>query len=578
MLNFIRRAFGIIFATVGFIVVIVAIVAYFKFMHGGQTDPDSDPISNNSVLKLEVGGLEMIDFNLPTSLLSQLQKYRKQSLIELIDLIDEARQDPRIKAINLDIIGHSFSPSQAEELRAALERFKKDGKKVYAFAYAFGDGSNGTSAFYLASVADKIYMQPHSAVSILGASLESYFLKDLLDDYDISVQAARRNKQKGFIDPYTRADFTPEVKENLTAVINSIISHVQGASAQGRNIEKATFIALMNAAPFHDQQAVKHKLLDDLIHRDQVRDKIKADLTGDLAFVTEKGYTPENKKDQSKNKIGVIFLDSDVIPAGTTSLNPTTPYSPEALDKAFETATKDKDVKVIIFRVNTPGGAVSGAQAIYRSVKRTVDKGIPVIVSMGSVAASAGYYMSAPATKIFANAMTLTGSIGVGMLKPNISKATERYGVTWDRIQVGDNAGMWSITQDFNEASWKFIQESMDLFYANFTQIVADGRKLPLDTVKQIAGGQVWSGAQGKENGLVDEIGGFFEALEDAKKLAQIDDKQTPNLVIFNRVNTSLPLLFSLLGDDVKSVVNAALGIKADVNHLNSTNRIRLTM
>jgi protease-4 len=578
MLKFIRRALGLIFSTIGFAVVVILIIGYMKFVRSAQGDPDSDPITDNSVLQLEVGGLPIKDFNLPTSILSQLQKYRTQSLIELVELVNEATTDSRIKAISLSIVGNTFSAAQAEELRTALEEFRKAGKKIYVFAYAFGDNSNGTSSYYLASVADKIYMQPHGAVSIIGASLESFFLKDFLDEFDITVQAARRNEQKGVIDRFTRSDFTPEVKENLYSVLSSILSHIQDVSAKGRGLDKETYVTLMNTAPHPDRQAIQTKLLDDLIYRDQVRDKIRVELGNNLAFVTEKGYSSPTKRPQSKNKIGIIFLESDVPPSGSTALTINDPYAPESLDHSFEMAIKDPEVKAIVFRVNTPGGAVSGAETIYRAVKRTVDKGVPVIISMGSVAASAGYYMAAPATKIYANAMTLTGSIGIAMAKPNIGKATENYGITWDRVQIGDNAGMWSMTQDFNEAAWKKVQESLDVFYANFTKTVAEGRKLSLDKVQSIAGGQVWSGLQAKENGLVDEIGGFFAAMDEAKKIANVADTEDPNIVIFNRVNVGLPLLFSFLGEESIAVIKQAIGINTELNHTTATTRLRLVM
>lgn len=579
MLNFIRRALGWIFSIIGFVVVVIAVVAYVKLIRAERIDPESDAMTDNVILQLEVGGLPMTDFNLPTSIFSQLQKYRSQSLIELIDLINDATQDSRVKAINLAIVGNTISAAQAEELRQSLGKFRKANKKIYTFAYSFGDGANGTSAYYLASVSDKIFMQPHGAVSIIGAYLESFFLKDLLDDFGVTVQAARRNEQKGVIDRFTRSDFTPGVKANLGKVVDSVISYIQEASAKGRKIDKETYITLMNTAPHLDQQAVDVKLLDGLVYRDEMRPKLTQELGGDkIAFVTARGYSPQENKPQSKNKVGVIFLDADVTPSGTTPVNMNDPYSPDALDKSFELALKDKDVKVILFRVNTPGGAVSGAETIYRAVKRTVDKGVPVIVSMASVAASAGYYMSAPATKIFANRTTLTGSIGIAMAKPNISQATENYGVTWDRVQVGDNAGMWTVTQDFSPKAWAKIQESLDVFYANFTQKVADGRKLPLDKVKSIAGGQVWSGMQAKENGLVDEIGGFFDALDEAKRLAKIADNEDPNLVIFNKVNLGLPFLFSLLGEESLASLKQAIGLKLELNQAQTVNRVRLVM
>jgi protease IV len=576
MFKTIRRILGTILATIGFIVVIGAVVAYVKLSRLAHVDPDSDPLTSQSILKLEVGSLPMMDMNLPTGLLSQLQKYRTQSLMELLELIDNATEDSRIKGISLTIAGDTLSAAQAEELRTALERFQKAGKKIYVFAYSFGDHSNGTSAYYLASVADKIYMQPHGEVSIIGASLESYFIKDLLDDFDITIQAARRNEYKGFLDRFTRSDFTPEVKENLVNVLQSVLSHIQETSAAGRGLDKATYVNLMNTAPHHAELAVRDKLLDGLLYRDQVRDKIKAELGDEVTFVTDKVYAPESKRPQSKNKIGVIFLDSDVKPAGGMALGLSDPYSPEALDKAFEAATKDKDVKVILFRVNTPGGAVSGAEVLYRAVKRTVDKGIPVIISMGSVAASAGYYMSAPATKIYANGLTLTGSIGVAMVKPNIRQATENYGITWDQVQIGDHAGMWSMTKDFSESAWTHIQESLDLFYENFTKTVSEGRKLPLTKVKAIAGGQVWSGFQAKENGLVDEIGGFFSALEEAKTIAKVAKNEDPTIVIFNRVNLGLPLLFSLLDEKMVTQIQGLMGLKTDFTHTSAVSRIRL--
>lgn len=516
---------------------------------------ETESLSEQTVLSITVGGYPLTEYNFHHSVLSQLQAPHAQSLLEIVDTIREAKKDPHIKGILLSIEGNNIALAQATELRESLLDFQKEKKPVYTFAYAFSESSSGTVPYYLASLSDEIYMQPTGTFSVTGFSLESYFLKNLLDDFKIKIQSLTKEKYKGAIESFTRSDFSPNVKDNLQTVLNTLFDHVKKTILSSKKgLTKDALEEMIEQSPHLDYQAVQKKYITNLDYKHHVKEKIKTKIstTGHpeaVKFISVKSYINHIKEKSSSEQIGVIVLDSDIKSPGQDPQGQD-PFSPEGIEKAFQLISKKPSIKAIVFRINCPGGSVSGSETIWNAVKHTVEKGIPVVVSMSSVAASGGYYIAAPATRIFALPTTLTGSIGVAFAKPNIKNATEEYGITWDKVEAGNNAGIWSMTSDFTPQVWERIQDEVSHTYLVFKDKVAKGRKLDKEHVQSVAQGLVWSGLQAKDKKLVDKIGGFFDAVEEAKTLGNIK-VENPELILLNQHTHSYSMLFDFLGSEM---------------------------
>lgn len=546
----------------------------------------TEPISDQSILSLEVGGVTMNEVNLHGGLVDQFKGYNSQSLLEILDAINHATKDPRIKGLFLSIEGNHLTLSQAHELHEAIVKFKSAQKPVHSFGYSFCESTNGTTNYYLASVGDRITMQPAAMFNFNGLALQSFFLKGLFDDMHISVQADGREEYKGVIEAYTRKSFSDPVKSNLHNLLDHLMHYVHGEIAKNKKVSVEAIREAMETSPHNDQYSLEKGFVTDLAYKDEAKEKFLKELTKDappldgaspkdssdkiaklpsskkikagMTYVSIKSFVEQLPETKSKEKIGIIIIDGDISPPGKTAESTYDPYSPENVDKAFAAILKDKAVKAVVFRVNSRGGAASGAETLWHAVKRAVDSGMPVVVSMGGTAASAGYYIAAPATKIFALPTTITGSIGVAFGKPNFRKATEKYGVTWDTIQVGKGATVWSVLDDFSPEVWERIQKNTDYTYQIFMGKVSEGRKLDKEAVHTVAKGQVWTGIDAKEHKLVDEIGGFIDALEAAKILGNIKD-ENPQLILFNRQPMTLSNFLNLLEMDVTERLKSRL-------------------
>lgn len=577
MLNKIVKYFNKVMAFFGFVVFSVILFLGWKLHTFMDLVKQVEPIPENSILVLEVGGLQMNEINLHGGVFDQIKGYNSQSLLEILDAIRTAKKDPRIKGIFLSLEGTSLSLSQAQELHDELQKFKENNKPIHCFGYSFCESTNGTTNYYLASVANTISMQPGGMFNLNGLGIQSYFMKGLFEDYHVSIQADSREEYKGIIESYTRKDFSEPVKKNLGHLLESLMGYVHNIMAQRRSISLDLVNDMVVTSPHIDQYPLEKGFINKLTYKDQAKEDLKAELKkqkggekdvpskdektvkkSKLSFVSLKSYSSQMEDPKSKEKVGIIVLDGDIAAPGSNNESIYSPFSPENIDKAFVAALKDKAIKSIVFRVNSRGGAASGAEALWHSVKRTVDKGIPVVVSMGATAASAGYYIAAPATKIYALPTTITGSIGVAFGKPNFRKLSEKYGVTWDTIEVGKGATTWSIVDEFTPEVWERVQKNTDHTYDLFMTRVADGRKLDKEAVRAVAKGQVWSGRDAKDHKLVDELGGFFDALESAKVLGNVKDAE-PQLVVLNRQTISIPSLLSLLETDGTEYVKTKL-------------------
>lgn len=450
-------------------------------------------------------------------------------LDKILRNIEKAAKDDRIKGIFLDMSMLHGGWATTKEIRDALVEFRKTGKFIVSYAEFMDQKS-----YYLASVSNKVYLYPEGAMEIAGLSANVAFYKNALDKLGVEMQVIRgsNNKFKSAVEPFLGDRMSEENREQtrtyLTSMWNEVLTSI--ATSRKTSVDSLTVWADQLAIEFPDD-AVKHGLVDKLLHRDEVMTEL-ARLAGkeepdDLKLVSLKNYdhAPAKARDGDgedeggRDRIAVIYCngaiesgknDDDVMGSATTA---------EAIKKARE----NKNVKAVVLRVNSPGGSALASDVIWHEVKKTTQVK-PVVVSMGDVAASGGYYISAAATKIYAQPNTITGSIGVFGVLPNAKKLANDFGVTFDGVKTNEHADLGTPWRGLTEEEYRIIQKGVDKVYDKFLTVVAEGRKLPKSTVDSIGQGRVWSGTDAKRIGLVDEIGGIDEAVREAARLAKITD------------------------------------------------------
>lgn len=550
-------------AMIGFITIIGFVALFFSIQYlFSRPSAPNENVSNNTVLNLKVGNTPFVDVLGNNDLFSFLSSGRTPSLFETVVTLKHAAKDDRIKGVFLSIEGSNLTLAQAQELREALSLFKTEKKKIYAFAYSFGEGGSGTTPYYLATIADEIFMQPQGGLELTGYAIDSYFLRELLDKYKVKPQLDRREQYKGIIETYTQKDFSPETKENLGHLLQNMLGQVRESIVDRLKISDNEVQKLIDAAPYLGNEALDNKLITQLLHKDEVKDLFDHDLNGKPTFASLKTYRKEVHEKKASHKFALISVSGEITsPAASTSYTHDQ-SSPRQVAKSLRKAAQDPLITAIILRIDSPGGTVTGAETIWYEVNRianTIKK--PLIVSMGSMAASAGYQIAAPATKIVANPGSITGSIGVATGKLAIKDAAAEFGIQLRQLQTAKHSGMWSMAEEFTPDEWQKIQKSLDYYYDLFLKKVSDGRHLSLDATREIAKGQVWTGIQAKERGLVDELGGFLKAISVAKQLTNISDETLVEIVMMEEPNFT-DALFEDLFENMGFMTKLAHNIK----------------
>ncbi|MFD2263614.1 S49 family peptidase [Lacibacterium aquatile] len=459
------------------------------------------------------------------------------SLRRLVDGIDRAAEDGRVQGLFVDLSQASLSMSDAEELAGAVRRLRQAGKPAYVFADTFGEVGDGTATFALASAFDQVWMQPSGEVRLMGAAIERPYIAETLRMLGVSVRLGQRHEFKGFADIFTDEAMNPAFRAQMQRLVDDMTAQAVAAVAEGRKLDPDAVKALMAVAPLPAQDAINEKLVDRLGYRAeallalQTATKTGA-LTGFSDYASGAGL-PRSVAATSGAAIAVIEATGEVT-RGDGEAGPfgeQAGFASERLAKAFGAAARNPDVRAILFRIDSPGGSYVASDTVWASVKAAQAAGKPVVVSMGRLAASGGYFAAAPADRIIANAGTLTGSIGVAGGKFVLSDLWAKLGVSWDRVEGAPHAASESPNRDFTAEELARQQQSLDRIYADFTRKVAEGRKIPIDGMDAVARGRVWTGLQAKDIGLVDMIGGWREAVWEAKKLAKLSPDLPVHLI-----------------------------------------------
>ncbi len=518
-MNFLRNFLASILGT---LVAFGVLFFMFILLASLLNTEDAVVVAKNSVLELKIKypirdfvGNDDAD---PFSLFFE----RSQSLDDILDAIKVAKEDDKIKGISISNNFLSAGYSTAQAIRKALENFKESGK----FVFAYGDFYSQKD-YYLASVADSVFINPVGSMDFKGLSAEVLYFKSLQEKSGVKMEVIRHGKYKSAVEPFLADEMSEENRNQISELLGSFWNEIITEISVSRNlsVDQLNTIAdtLGGRNPIY---AKRTGLIDGLLHYDEYENKLKALLglekTNELNTINLRKYTKISNVKRlktGKDKLAVIFAQGQIFYGEGGPDN----IGQGIIVKAIRKARDDKSVKAIVLRVNSPGGSAVVADIIWRELE-LAKKEKPLVVSMGDMAASGGYYIAAGANKIYAEPTTITGSIGVFGTIPNISELAKNVGINAEQVGTNKNSVDYSLFEPMGNEFRKVVTESVEDVYDIFLERVASGRGLTIAEVDSLAQGRVWSGADAKENGLIDELGGLEDAIVEAAKLAELKE------------------------------------------------------
>src|SRR5580693_4293063 len=505
-------------------IIIIVLAVFLVVLFFAAMKPSRLSLPSNAVLVIDATG--QIEEQRSPDLFSAFGGFTTPVLHDYVDAIDAAAKDSHIAGLVVRIAPLETGWGKLEEIRSHLLAFRKSGKP--SICYLGYDGI-GNPEYYLATACQQIWLVPTAPVSIRGMMAEALFFRGTLDKLKIVPEFYHIAEYKTAGNTFTEKQFTPAHKEEVEGLLHSIYDLYLNDASKARGMDRAQFEALLNRGPFSSSDAVTNKIVDRLGYWDQLQDYFKGRAQG-WNPVSLNRYRSSISNDGTAN-IAVVHASGLIVSgdSGSTSGGGSV-MGGDSVAADLRTARKDHSIKAIVLRVDSGGGSVVGSEVIRREVE-LANQVKPVVVSMSDVAASGGYWIAAPARKIVADPGTITGSIGVLIGKLNVSGLYNLLGMSTDSVATSDNASLFSSQQNFTPAQRDYIQKSLDQTYADFTKGVATGRKMTVEAVDKIGKGRVWSGSQGKELGLVDELGGLDRAVEVAKQLAHIPAGESVRLV-----------------------------------------------
>ena len=472
--------------------------------------------------------------------------YRQPRLQEVAEAIEQAGKDKRVKAIVAKVGASQMGMASVQELREAVLAFRASGKPAIAYGETFGEVGPGNGAYYLATAFDEIYLQDSGDIGLTGLIFESPFVRGTLEKIGVTPRMDHRYEYKSAMNMFTEKAYTDDHRKADTAVLKSQFEQLVKGIAERRKLTDDEVRTLFDRGPFYGKEAVDARLVDGLAYRDEVYDKLKKRFGKEATWLSLlKYYDAAGSPYEQGDTIALIFGVGSVH-RGKSSYDPlfnSVTMGSDTVAAAFRDAIEDSDVRAIVFRVNSPGGSYVASDTIWRETIRAKEAGKPVIVSMGDVAGSGGYFVAMAADKIVAHPGTVTGSIGVLGGKMLTSELWRKLGVSWDHVKSSANATMWTGTHDYSPAESERFQTWLDRVYDDFVSKVAEGRHLPDEIVREIAKGRIWTGQDAKAIGLVDELGGFPTAIKLARQAAGLAKDAPINLKTFPKEKSTIERL-----------------------------------
>ena len=527
-----------IFIGIVFFMAIAGIASAFGTEEALQVE-----VAENSILQL--------DLDLPVmDNVASTQEFEKALGLEndvlkftnVIAAIEKASKDDNIKGIDLQSQFPSMGWSQAQSIRKALNDFKAEGK----FVYAFGDYYS-QKGYYLASVSDSIFLHPLGGMEFKGLAAEVLYYKDFQEEYGFKMEVVRHGKYKSAVEPYLEREMSEANRSQIQSLLNSVWGTVSEEIEASRSLTSENLQSIAeDLAANLPENAQKVGLIDDVIYASDYKNKLKAALGLEeddrlrKVDLSQLAGTKALYKKGVRERIAVIYAQGPIL-YGEGSENI---IGQDVFLEAIEDAVKNRRVKAIVLRIDSPGGSALSSDIIWNALLKAKEKK-PLVVSMGNVAASGGYYLAAAGDEIYANDLTITGSIGVFATLPNAKQFTESIGINAQHVLTHKNALGFSLFESPSTEFRASIKEGIEHVYDTFKARVAEGRNMSLEEVEEIAQGRVWTGKQALENGLVDGLGGFEQALEAAARLAELEEY---NLISYPKIEPEFDDFLSVMG------------------------------
>lgn len=570
-MGFIKRVLStvtgiFVFFAILFVGLIVLGVAF------SGTSKDTIRVKSNSILKLKLD-FPIRDYAGKTVYKDYefLNEDDKNGLFDIVRAIAYAKTDENIKGISIENTPAVAGITQLKTLREALLDFKTSGKFVTAYADVYSQKS-----YYLSTVADTLVVNPVGMLEFKGLSTEQLYFKDFQDKSGIKMEVVRHGKYKSAVEPFLNNEMSAENRDQISVYLNGLWQTLKTEIAQTRSIPEQQLDSIAEHLLGRTAKlALASRLVDKVSYYDEYIKGIKHAIDWDndkaLHTISIEKYTkhvaPKLRQSTNKNAIAVIYAEGDII-YGEGELGTVGHIT---LNKALRKARRSKKIKAVVLRINSPGGSALASELIWREIALT-KKVKPVIVSMGDVAASGGYYIAANAHKIIAEPSTITGSIGVFGVLPNFKNLAERWGINAEQVVTNTNAITYSPFETLNDTQRQYIKEGIIDVYTLFTKRVQEGRGLTKDATEHIAQGRVWTGVDALKNGLVDELGGLDKALQYAAEAAEIEDYSTKELPIFKKELDEMLERFGLVKTK-QQILEEEFGIE-NYNRLKNVKRL----
>ena len=505
---------------------IIGIISILGMVASTESTPK---VKDNSVLVLDLNGVMQEraedDFYgfLTGGEMSSL------GLDELTEAIDKAKADDNVKGIYIEASMFApDGPASVQALRNKLVEFKKSGKWIVAYGDQYTQ-----SAYWLCSVADKVIVNPEGIVDWHGLCTETMYFKDLLAKFGVKMQIAKVGKFKSAVEPFFADKMSDANREQISVYLNGIWGNIVKEVAQSRKLDAKTLNAYADSLVTFASadELLKMKLVDQVAYYDEVRAEIKKRLGLDeddnISQVSVTQMCAQPNKNKADDRIAVYYAYGDIVSDAQSEMTNGASICSANVVPDLEALMNDDDVKAVVLRVNSPGGSAYASEQIWRAVTRLKAKK-PVVVSMGTYAASGGYYISCAANYIYAEPTTLTGSIGIFGMFPDVSGLlTDKLGLKFDQVKTNKYSNFGTTSRPFNEEEMQYLTNMIDRGYKTFTKRVSDGRKIPVERVYEIAEGRVWLGQDALKIKLVDGIGGIEQAVAKAAELAKVKEYRT---------------------------------------------------
>jgi len=519
-----RRFIVGLLATVGTLTLIV-IGGIAAFIASGPFS--SKPLSQSMVLSIDLRNVP------PESTSTNLLRGRlfggSRDIVDAVQLLWQAADDPRVVGLFVDIGDESAGLARVQELRQAIAHFRGKGKFAVGFAESLGSGGTHLADYYLASSLEQIWLQPSGGFAVAGIAVQTPFIKTGLDKLGVKIEGGKRYEYKSAPDTFMETGYTGPARANLQQLLDSLYGQFVSDVARERHIEPAKLRQLIDAVPFDSERARQENLVDKVGYRSDALDEVAARFGKSRDLVSLSDYAADEARPKPRGEVVALVRVSGAIASGPGSDSPldddVVALAEDVVD-ALDQAARAKEVRAIVLRIDSPGGTYPAADAIADAVGRARSAGKPVIVSMGDDAASGGYLAAIRGDVIVAQPATITASIGVFSIWPVASDLLASLGVKVDRLSIGTNAGMYSPFQAPTPAQSAAVSRELDTIYAEFTRQVGEARKLDGARLDAAARGRVLSGIDAKQAGLIDELGGLQLALNIAKAKAGIDESR----------------------------------------------------